>query len=334
MVGVGAHPVELVVDVAQRLRELGQPLRLADEDESLDARVLERLRVRRPAADARGREDVVVDDLVAHRLRGVHVLARDLARQRDVAREHADVILRLRELLAEVPQVADRQRLGAVRQRLHEQVRAAGLDAGDEPRHVGEQALQPRLDAVGVERRAAADHREVVAAGLGHPRHDVRQRGVTLVDDDLPTVDPAPVVAPGGEDVRSVEELLVQPGATREPDVRERRDVDGVRTDPGRGGARRRPALAHVGEVAEHRRLGSRGRLRGRCVAALLVARVAAAARRRDQRQAGEHHCDPLHLRSPRSAAELDSAFYHPVGRNARRPLRCTCPRSRRGPGR
>ncbi len=196
--------------------------------------VLERLRVGRPRRSARGGIHVVVDDLPAERPHRVSILLRNFLRKREIAGQHADVIGCVRVLLAEIPQVPDLKAGQRVRFGLDEQVRTTRLDARDEAGDIREQALQPGLDAVLIEGRAATHHGEVVLARLGHARDDVGQRGIALVDDDLAAIDPAPFVAPRRKDIRGIEELLVQAGSTGEPDVREGCDPDRVGRDSGR----------------------------------------------------------------------------------------------------
>ena len=82
------------------------------------------------------------------------------------------------------------------------------------------------LTSDGVERVAAADEHEVLLAGLDHLGGAVEELGVEMVDDDLAAVDPAGGVAPLGERVGGVEELLLQAGGGGGTRVAEHAEAD------------------------------------------------------------------------------------------------------------
>src|SRR5690348_9934070 len=78
------------------------------------------------------------------------------------------------------------------------------------PRDLTELAVQSRLDTDSVEGVAAADEHEILLTRLDDGGPNVEQLGVDLVDHDLAAVDATSRVAPLGECVSNVEELLAK----------------------------------------------------------------------------------------------------------------------------
>jgi len=127
VVGRRGDPLQLVPDVGERLEQQHEVLGLAGPYEALRLLGLQRLRERRPARLT----GCVVLGLID--VREAELLARFLEllvhgdRGRDVAGHVADVGDRVGELLLDVDHRRVAQRVEGVRQRLHLQVRAAGL---------------------------------------------------------------------------------------------------------------------------------------------------------------------------------------------------------------
>ncbi len=134
---------------------------------------------------------------------------------------------------------------------------------------VGQQAAQPVGLAGVVEHAAAAHEGEVLGAGLLDALLVLGDLGVELVELDLVAVDAAEGVAPLGEHVAGVEELLVEARGSAVADVGHGAEADGVGREADGALARCRRAgrgrSAHrVGdgpELAVDR--GSAGRRRG-----------------------------------------------------------------------
>ncbi len=156
------------------------------------------------------------------------VLRFGLEDRRGVGPTHARLLHRLRVGLGQrsEPARGDRVRVDAARVDLvRGQVGGVRDDvAGD----LSQPALLTDGDGWLVEGHAAADSHEVALAGRGRLLRRVEQRGVTVVDDDVATVDATRGVAPVGERHGLLGELRFQTRLDGVRGVVEHGDVDGL----------------------------------------------------------------------------------------------------------
>ncbi len=131
----------------------------------------------------------------------------------------------------EQAQHADRILGREARSRRDLQAGGTGFGGDGVGRDLAELARQPRLDVRCVKSVATTDEHEVLLARLDHLRPAVEELRVELVGDQLVTVDAAGGVAPFGERVCRVEELLLQAWCGGRARITERPQVDGLADD-------------------------------------------------------------------------------------------------------